>query len=76
MPSTQTLQRVSESLKLQWASGKRRGHAITPELRAKMLEGIKRRKKQGLYSDAQKRGWQTRVKMETAISGAIGKHER
>jgi hypothetical protein len=41
-----------------------------------MLEGIKRRKKQGLYSDAQKRGWQTRVKMGTAISGAIGKHER
>lgn len=39
-----------------------------------MIAGIRAAQAAGVYSDAQKRGWQTRVKKGTAVSGAKGKH--
>jgi hypothetical protein len=39
-----------------------------------MLAGIKKAQLAGIYGDAQRRGWQTRVRLGTAVSGAKGKH--
>ncbi len=64
---------ISTSLKLQWADGKRHGRPISPQLRCRMIAGLRARSEM-LRMEAGRRAWRTRIANGNAVSGAKGKH--